>query len=257
MSREFSVVLILVLLPSLLLTVAVCGLLYLSVKSFRRGQIVFSAVTLIAALSPFIQFVNSTVQSILADRERAKPLASLAKAGPVTSYPDVLVVRGGISKSHAARLMLAAGFREVDVIDMGPRDGPRTLAIAPIADCREALETVAAAERDGRYVGRYSPGGDNLDRCLAITKWDQQPPERSSAVVLLQGKFTAFKQTGWRSLDRGLSTPPSYDLELRIKDGQKLRVSFSHTVTIYDNQVTCCLAHPGVFKVVEDQVRRV
>jgi len=219
LSREFSVVLILVLLPSLLLTVAVCGLLYLSVKSFRRGQIVFSAVTLIAALSPFIQFVNSTVQSILADRERAKPLASLAKAGPVTSYPDVLVVRGGISKSHAARLMLAAGFREVDVIGMGPRDG--TLAIAPIADCREALETVAAAERDGHYVGRYSPADDNLDRCLAITKWDQQPPERSSAVVLLQGKFTAFKQTAWRSLDRGLSTPPSYDLELRIKDGGK------------------------------------
>ena len=43
----------------------------------------------------------------------------------------------------------------------------------------------------------------------------------------------------------------------RIRNGQKLRVLFSHTVTVYDNQVTCCLAHPGVFKVVEDQVRRV
>jgi hypothetical protein len=43
----------------------------------------------------------------------------------------------------------------------------------------------------------------------------------------------------------------------RIRDGQKLRVGFSHTVTIYDNQVTCCLAHPGVFKIIEDQVRRV
>lgn len=43
----------------------------------------------------------------------------------------------------------------------------------------------------------------------------------------------------------------------RLRDGQELRVGFSHTVTIYDNQVTCCLAHPRVFDIVEDQVRRV
>ena len=43
----------------------------------------------------------------------------------------------------------------------------------------------------------------------------------------------------------------------RIKDGQDLKVSFSHTVTIYDHQVTCCLAHPKAFEIVEDQVRRV
>lgn len=43
----------------------------------------------------------------------------------------------------------------------------------------------------------------------------------------------------------------------RIKPGERLRVSFSHTVTIYDQQVTCCLADPEVFRVIEDQVRRV
>jgi len=43
----------------------------------------------------------------------------------------------------------------------------------------------------------------------------------------------------------------------RIKDGQTLRVSFSHTVTVHDGQVTCCLAHPKVFQILEDQVRRV
>ena len=42
-----------------------------------------------------------------------------------------------------------------------------------------------------------------------------------------------------------------------IRDGQKLRVSFHHTVTIYDNQVCCCLGDEGVFRVIEDQVRRV
>ncbi len=42
-----------------------------------------------------------------------------------------------------------------------------------------------------------------------------------------------------------------------IKDGQKLRVSFYHAVTIYDNQVPCSLTEPKVFEIVEDQVRRV
>lgn len=43
----------------------------------------------------------------------------------------------------------------------------------------------------------------------------------------------------------------------RIQEGDTLRVSFFHTVTVYDNQVTCCLAHPQVFQILEDQVRRV
>jgi hypothetical protein len=148
-------------------------------------------------------------------------LASLARAGPVTSYPDVLVVRGGIFlKSQAAELMLAAGFREVDVrdvevFDMLPRDVPRTLAIAPIAGCQEALE----AWGKQRGAGFLSPGWDKVEPCLTVAKWDQQRPERSSAVVLLQREFTAFNRSGRRSLASG--TPPFDDRELRIKDGSK------------------------------------
>jgi len=43
----------------------------------------------------------------------------------------------------------------------------------------------------------------------------------------------------------------------RLKQGDRVRVSFFHTVTIYDNQVTCCLAEPKVFDLIQDQVRRV
>lgn len=43
----------------------------------------------------------------------------------------------------------------------------------------------------------------------------------------------------------------------RIKDGQKLRVSYFHTVTIYDNQICCSLSEPKVFDVVQDQIQRV
>jgi hypothetical protein len=43
----------------------------------------------------------------------------------------------------------------------------------------------------------------------------------------------------------------------RIQPGALLKVSYFHTVTIYDNQVCCCLADPEVFQVLEKQVRRV
>jgi hypothetical protein len=43
----------------------------------------------------------------------------------------------------------------------------------------------------------------------------------------------------------------------RIRDGQRLRVSYYHAVTIYDNQVPCSLSEPRVFEVLEDQIRRV
>lgn len=43
----------------------------------------------------------------------------------------------------------------------------------------------------------------------------------------------------------------------RIKPGAALKVSYFHTVTVYDNQVCCCLADPEVFRLVEEQVRRV
>lgn len=43
----------------------------------------------------------------------------------------------------------------------------------------------------------------------------------------------------------------------RIRDGQKLQVSYYHTVTIHDNQVCCSLTDPKVFEIVEDQVQRV
>ncbi|MFO1041600.1 MAG: hypothetical protein U0941_07435 [Planctomycetaceae bacterium] len=53
--------------------------------------------------------------------------------------------------------------------------------------------------------------------------------------------------------------PPSLILApgSTIKDGQKLLVSYSHAVTIYDGQVPCSLTEPKVFEIVEDQVRRV
>jgi hypothetical protein len=43
----------------------------------------------------------------------------------------------------------------------------------------------------------------------------------------------------------------------RINPGDKLRASYFHAVTIYDNQVPCSLAEPRVFEILRDQVTRV
>ena len=42
-----------------------------------------------------------------------------------------------------------------------------------------------------------------------------------------------------------------------IRDGDRLKVSFYHTVVIYGDQVCACLRHPDVFKYMEEQVRQV
>lgn len=43
----------------------------------------------------------------------------------------------------------------------------------------------------------------------------------------------------------------------RLGAGQRVLVSFYPTVTVHDGQVACCLADPGVFRVLEAQVRSV
>ncbi len=43
----------------------------------------------------------------------------------------------------------------------------------------------------------------------------------------------------------------------KIREGDPLRVSFYHAVTVHEGQVACCLNHPEVFRIIEDQVRRV
>jgi hypothetical protein len=43
----------------------------------------------------------------------------------------------------------------------------------------------------------------------------------------------------------------------RLQEGQRLRVSFYHTVTIYDGQAVSCLSEPEVYAILKDQLERV
>lgn len=191
-SPPFWLYLVVVGIPSLLLTAAVCALLHFSFTSFRRGLLARSAVLLLAALVPFVWFGVRTVQADRADREHASCLAGLAKSGPVASYPDVLVMRT-LSWPHAtaAQLMLAAGFREVDVIGAAPPDGgpPRveTFTLAPDRGCSDKLEAWQA--KGAPFMDFLALG---LSRCVNITK-HERAPDRASSVVLLRGIHTTLK----------------------------------------------------------------
>jgi hypothetical protein len=65
--------------------------------------------------------------------------------------------------------------------------------------------------------------------------------------ALWQGGFEVWHEPPLLSLPAGS----------RLKEGQKLKASFYHAVTIHDNQVPCSLAEPKVFEVLTDQVARV
>lgn len=43
----------------------------------------------------------------------------------------------------------------------------------------------------------------------------------------------------------------------RIKDGDRLRVSWYHPVVIHDSQVMCCLSEPKVYELLRDQAKRI
>ncbi len=53
--------------------------------------------------------------------------------------------------------------------------------------------------------------------------------------------------------------PPSIMLapNSRIKEGERLQVSFYHSITVREEQVSCCLSDPAVYELARDQISRV
>lgn len=126
------------------------------------------------------------------------------------------------------------------------------------------------------YVGCWSGGQGRF--------WlDDVRLEESAFVNLVRRKACPLKVqlVGGRELKEGTDFAPLADPKLgnvpyagsfnvyhepprltllpaaKCKDGDRLLVSYYHTVTIHDNQVTCCLADPGVFRVLAKQVELV
>jgi hypothetical protein len=209
-SPGFSVVLIGLFIPSLLLTAAVFSLIWLCIRFFRRKQIAFAVVHLVAALLPFFLFANRLIEASASEREHTSCLAILDKSGPVTNYPDVLVMRTLLwPDASAARLLLAASFREVDVIGSVPDGGEpatETITIVPGDSCRAKL---ASWMTTGAPFQQFL--ATDLSRCLMITKQvGGNSQERPAIVALLSGKFTTLQGCKGRA-----------PRELRLIDGSR------------------------------------
>ena len=193
-SPGFSLVVLGLFIPSLLLTAAVFSLVYLCIKFFRRRRIAFGLALLMTALLPFFLFATRLIEASALDREHTNCLARLDKRGPVSSYPDVLVMRTLLwPAASAAKLMLAAGFREVDVIGGVPNGGgetrTETITIVPTDSCRGKLETWMAT---GALFQEFL--ASNLSRCLTTSTWAaNNAPERRAVVLLLAGKSTTLQ----------------------------------------------------------------
>lgn len=87
----------------------------------------------------------------------------------------------------------------------------------------------------------------------------------SAGKILTEGKdFAALKDSKLGNVPYAGSyevyhTPPKLQIldKSKIPNGTELIVSYFHTVTIHDNQVTCCLDHPDVYRVLESQIASV
>lgn len=153
-----------------------------------------------------------------------------------------------------------------------------SLGVAPTQDWREHHIVFNSLNNDRVrfYCGAWGGGGGRLwlddvrleqtafvnllrrEGCpLAITTEDGKPlVEGRDYARLVDAKMGNQPYAG--SFDV-YHTPPLVELlpGASLVDGQRLKASYYHTVTVHENQVTCCLADPKVFEVLADQVRRV
>ena len=208
----FDLFIVAVIVPSLVLTGAVCLLIYLGVRAVRRGQKASAAIMLIAALAPFLLFAARVVQASIQDRQHANCLAALPKTGPAADYPNVLITNFYLLNQGRVRVMMAGGFDEVDDVPFfggrPPYPVPNPIAeaftytIAPTGSCREKLKAWEARQYSDDEFRKL-----DLDPCLKVINRDSAP-KRSAAVIFLRGRPVPLRCGG------------SANRELRIKDSR-------------------------------------
>jgi hypothetical protein len=121
------------------------------------------------------------------------------------------------------------------------------------------------------YLGAWGADGGEL-------WWDDVKLEESGLVNLLRRDGCPFKVTteDGKELAEGSDYAPvrdpdmgvhpwagGYDLwheppriQTKLPDGTKLRVSFYHPVTVYDEQVCACPSEPKTLELLQDQAKR-
>ncbi|HZZ72930.1 MAG TPA: hypothetical protein VFE24_11815 [Pirellulales bacterium] len=186
---------------------------------------------------------------------------------------------------HASVWIKTDGFkaaREVRMFAIGTHDrtlSHSNLGVKPTQDWTEhhiIFNSLDAAEVQF-YIGVWGAGGGQLwmddasVREAPFVNLVRRPScpltvaDETGQTIYVEGRDFAelhdpkMGNTPWAGNYDVYHEPPRLKLLAgsRIAEGQKLRVSYYHTVTIYDNQVACSLSDPKVFEIAEEQVRRV
>lgn len=220
-----------------------------------------------------ISFVDSQVRhggkaSLRLENFTANPHGHARVMQKVTVRPHrcyritIWVKTEGLQPVNAFRLLVLADEREL---------APREFHLAPTGDWRKFSMLFNSLEYDhvNLYAGLW--GGKAGKIWLDDWQVEEVGPvnvlhrpgtpmavrSEDGAVTYTEGKDYALspgeRLRPWR--DDGEAAALKLPGGSRIRDGQRLRVSWYHSMIVNDSQVTVCMAEPAVYEIIDHEVR--
>ncbi len=218
---------------------------------------------------PDTQVAHSGKASLRFENFRAQPAGNARVMQEVKVHPyrcyrmSVWVKTEGLQPSANLRMLVLAGDRDL---------APRTFSVPATSDWRK-LTTIfnsLANEKVLVYVGVW----DGQSGKFWVDDWTLEEvgpvnvlrrpgtpvtvKSEDGSITYQEGKdyapLTDPNFSAWRAVEYDA---PALKLlpGSRIRDGQRLRVSWYHPMLIYDSQVTVCMAEPALYEIFEHEAK--
>jgi hypothetical protein len=97
------------------------------------------------------------------------------------------------------------------------------------------------------------------DGCPVKVASEDGKVEYAEGVDFQRWEYPKMGRVPWNGMYEVMHSEPLLVLteKTHIKEGQRLKVSYYHTQTVYDGSVCCCLTHDDVFRYFEEMVKQV
>ncbi|MBN1422557.1 MAG: hypothetical protein JXP34_27515 [Planctomycetes bacterium] len=166
----------------------------------------------------------------------------------------------------------AGRFRILALADRGDREiAPRTFRLPSTSGWRRIAMLVNSLEYDS--IRLYAGVWGGLSGKLWLDDWTLEEvgpinvlrrpgtpvtvKSEDGSVVYTEGRDYApleDPRLDFHNVDR--DAPPLRILEAgRIRDGQRLRVSWFHPMVIHESQITVCMAEPALYRIYEEEAK--
>jgi hypothetical protein len=218
---------------------------------------------------PDTQVAHSGKASLRFENFRAQPAGNARVMQEVRVRPyrcyrmSVWVKTEGLQPSANLRMLVLAGDRDL---------APRTFSVPATSDWRKLtmIFNSLANEKVLVYVGVW--GGQSGKFWVDDWTLEEVGPvnvlrrpgtpvtvkSEDGSITYQEGKdyapLTDPNFSAWRAVEHDA---PALKLlpGSRIRDGQRLRVSWYHPMLIYDSQVTVCMAEPALYEIFEHEAK--